>query len=70
MKIRTAFVSNSSSASFIINKNYLTEEQITKIRTYVEDEKCPESWYLNENDNTMNMFTVMDNGNLYQFLKE
>ena len=34
MKIRIGFVSNSSTASFVIEKQYLTEEQIKKIRNY------------------------------------
>jgi enolase len=36
MKIRTGFVSNSSSSSYIISKKNLTEEQIYMIKNHVE----------------------------------
>lgn len=35
MKIRTGFVSNSSSSSFIIYKNNLSEKQIDEVRNYI-----------------------------------
>lgn len=34
MKVRTSFVSNSSSSSFIILKDQITEEQQTKVLNY------------------------------------
>jgi hypothetical protein len=34
MKIRAGFVSNSSSASFLLVKSYCTEEQLRKIRDF------------------------------------
>jgi hypothetical protein len=42
MKIRIGFVSNSSSASFIIKKEYLTRNQIKKIKdhTYYARRMC------------------------------
>ncbi len=36
MKIRNGFVSNSSSSSFVIKKEYLTKEQINKIKNHIE----------------------------------
>ena len=35
MKIRNGFVSNSSSASFVLGKCYMTDEQIEKFSRYV-----------------------------------
>ena len=37
MKVRNGFVSNSSSSSFVIDKKYLTDEQIGKILNYHEE---------------------------------
>lgn len=36
MKVRNGFVSNSSSSSFMILKNNLTEEQIEKIKNHID----------------------------------
>ena len=36
MKIRNGFVSNSSSSSFIINKENLTPNQIERIKNHIE----------------------------------
>ncbi len=35
MKIRLGFVSNSSSASFVIGKNFMTKKQIEKFSSWV-----------------------------------
>lgn len=46
MKIRSGFVSNSSSASFCIRKGHLTKEQIDMIVNhvaYLMQEKCPQT---------------------------
>ena len=39
MKIRNGFVSNSSSSSFIISKEYLSPHQIKQIRNHLEEAK-------------------------------
>ena len=38
MKIRNGFVSNSSSCSFVIGKEYMTDEQINLFRDFIENE--------------------------------
>lgn len=55
MKIRTSFVSNSSSSSFCIGKNYMTPKQIQEFRDYLDD---PEN-YCDE--------TTIDEGKYYFF---
>jgi hypothetical protein len=50
MKIRNGFVSNSSTSSFVIGKNYMTEEQIEDFRkklnfwTSLKDESMYETY--------------------------
>ncbi len=53
MKIRLGFVSNSSSASFVIGKNFMTKKQIEEFSTWAirfnEDEDTYES-YIHEDE--------------------
>jgi hypothetical protein len=71
MKTRNGFVSNSSSASFVVNTNKLTEKQIRAILTYnnwyVKNKDC---WEISLNDNTIVGFTYMNNGDLSKYLKK
>lgn len=45
MKIRNGFVSNSSSSSFIVAINQLTEDQIEKLMTYPAECTFPGEWH-------------------------
>jgi hypothetical protein len=75
MKIRTGFVSNSSSSSFVIPLNAITAEQRQKIYNHIEEGKklgmdnCDDysSWSIQEEE-TLTLTTFMDNFNMHSFL--
>jgi hypothetical protein len=72
MKIRTGFVSNSSSSSFVINKKNLDGEMIQKILDY-EDASISDSlddWSIHNGEDEISGFTVMDNGDFKDYLKK
>ena len=71
MKKREGFVSNSSSASFILDKRYLTAEQIGKIIHTLESPDEVECWEITCNDaDFIKAWTVMDNDVFSEYLKE
>ena len=75
MKLRSGFVSNSSSASFILLKKYLTEEQIKKILSYdmkeIEHEGgYGECWSIKDEEDIIRGITSMDNGILNDIIRE
>jgi hypothetical protein len=76
MKIRNGFVSNSSSSSFVINKENLSPKQIKKIKCH-EIDVTKESgkldswnkWEITEDKNTISGTTHMDNFDMEAFLE-
>jgi len=77
MKIRTGFVSNSSSCSFIIDKTKLSELQQIAIRDHIMigsklniEYACEEdAWEVREDDCYMRLSTFMDNFDMDEFLR-
>jgi len=83
MKLRCGFVSNSSSASFVINKKNLPREVIDAIKNHWDyanehNFKCIDSefsspadkWAVEETETEVRGNTSMDNFNMQQFIEE
>lgn len=77
MRLRTGFVSNSSSASFTIHKEDLTEIQIELIRDHSRFarehfagliEYPGDAWQITEDDDVISGYTTMDNFDMEMFL--
>ena len=71
MKIRTGFVSNSSSSSFVIPRNHLSEDQIDAIMNMQdEDPSFDYSWSVMDDGNELQFYTSMTtNWDIFKFLR-
>lgn len=68
MKYRVNFVSNSSSASFIIRRDNLNAKQYQKLMDYPNLGHSYDSWNINYIDDYVEGSTTMDNGDLKTFM--
>lgn len=72
MKIRQGFVSNSSSSSFVINKECLSPKQIKQIykhQTSGLDFALTDYWSITEDEYRLYGSTIMDNFDMAEFLE-
>jgi hypothetical protein len=58
MKMRSGFVSNSSSSSFVLDANKLTREQVEAIMAFSGKK---DSWSIRKEKNTITGYTVINN---------
>ena len=78
MKARMGFVSNSSSASFVVSTKGLRKSVVNKIRYHVEFAKKMgyrsledgDRWVLTEKDDQISGWTRMDNIHMREFLRK
>lgn len=76
MKVRSGFVSNSSSASFVVPLNVLTERQLEQILDHQEEGKRlgleyadDVFWEVEVGDGLVSGSTIMDNFDFLAFLE-
>lgn len=71
MKIRTGFVSNSSSASFCVPKVLLTVAEQQLLLSYnTNNEEFHDQWDIYEDNDNIVGHTTMDNGELSEWLEK
>ena len=75
MKIRSGFVSNSSSSSFVIDKRRITAAQFTLIQNHSEEgakygiSDSGDAWFIEDAEMYLKGSTYMDNFDMRLFLE-
>lgn len=74
MKVRSGFVSNSSSSSFIVAKAYLSADQLSAIRDHCKSTMFSgsdphDAWIISEDDYTIEGSCSMDNFDMHGYLE-
>jgi len=67
MKTRNGFVSNSSSASFVVNRYYVSDYMIDKIKAHTE-EAGSDAWSVYVEEGDIYLSTNMDNFDMMAYL--
>lgn len=67
MKIKKDFITNSSSASFIIGLHDITAWQLHEIYEHV-DIAGEDAWEIHQNRDFVKLYTFMDNFDMYEYL--
>lgn len=70
MKIRSGFVSNSSSASFVIQKCSITPAEIFALMQYNISELNTDGWTISDNGDVITGFTSCDNDTFDEYLEK
>lgn len=70
MKIRTGFVSNSSSASFVVSKHSITFAQGQSLLAYAGSDENVDGWSVREDGEYISGYTIMDNEALGKYLEK
>lgn len=68
--MRYRFVSNSSSASFFVNRTDVTEEEIRLLLAYNLSEDNTDGWVIEEIPEGVRGYTSMDNDALDEYLEK
>ena len=71
MKIRKSFITNSSSASFVVQKKFLSPAQINRIKNVIMSKKCYDGlWVIKEYLDRIEGSTDMDNDHLLAIFRD